>query len=1478
MRNLPQNLAFRLGLVVLLALTPAALVAVAQNMELRQQLLNDATRRVATHSETLAGQGREALAGTRHFVAGISRLPQMHSQDAQAVGELLRGVIRQSPGFMACTLYNMEGMPVASSRPDGGLADVRAQPWFQAVVRTQSCTPGENVTSRQGNLPLMLLGCPVRGENGSLGGVLCLVFDYGWFERLSGGLKLPPGGLAEVIDATGAVHARHPVPLNDDARSIPLAGAAARMARVLGGERVNEELGHDGVQRIYSYSPLTDQSGRELYVRVGIPVTAALEPARQSAQRSIAGLVLAGLVGLFGAALFARKSIIDPAHRIMTAARRLGQGELSHRINCTGTGELAQLAHGVDAMAASLETSTLALREAEQKVRLILENSVEGFFVSTVEGRFVEANQAHLRLLGYESLEAMQAEIVDVGRQVYARPGDREAILAALKRDGRVRGVEYEAFRRNGNVIWVSLSALALHDADGRFAGMQGFTVDITERKRAELEATRANERFLRVLDNQADVLFVADAETDVILYANRAALERVGMELLGRPCWAAMHGGCDQCRECPRKRLLDDTGQPAGACTHELREPVSGGWSLVRVQALRWVDGRMARLETVTDITAIKQAQEELRVTGDYLRGILDNAPLHIAIRDHESRFLVASRNMGGLGSPQGDVVGRTVDEVYPSAVAATVLREDREILATGKALSKVADLPGPAGPAQTLLLSKFPLLDAKGRPDKVCVIGTDISERVRLEREVLAAKDAAESASRAKSEFLARVSHEIRTPLNAIMGFSELAGMAEAERERQSALASLRQSGRVLLSLVNDLLDLSRVESGRLVLEQIPFSLPGLLRDVLEHPGMEAVTKGLHLDARLGEGVPAEVVGDPTRLSQILANLVGNALKFTHSGGVDVAVELDADAPPPAGSQKQVWLVFSVQDTGIGIPAQAQAQVFENFTQADSSTSRRYGGTGLGLAICRQLARSMGGDIDLESAPGRGSCFSVRLPFRSTAKAAKGAAQPEVEHELAPGEMLAAARSAQPRTLRVLLAEDTPANVIIAKSFLKRLGHEVRHAGNGLEALEHLEREDFDVVLMDVEMPDMDGLTATRQLRQGLAGERNRVVSVLAMTAHALDSFRTQCQEAGMDGFLAKPVSFQTLAEALAALPSVAEPGAGAGALSEPGAGPGAKPDAEPDAKPDAGPLAGSLAWLGASQPPGEKSSAGTLAAGSQPAEALVAPAAAFATTVEPGPAGQINAGRINVESPAISGAPAVLDAATAFAEPTASTGPAIPTGAREAAVAAAVDSHGPSEACLLAPQPHALADLPLALEQLGGQEELLGEVLEVYLADLPARRRRLAEALAEAVERGDASALHLAAHSLKGVSASVGACAASQAAYVLELLAQARVAASGPLPAAPLAAPLAASSVRPPVASSDESSIAPAVASGASPAARPASSVAAPARQPGASLVAPPASPTDAELRRALAELDETLAQTEAALIQARAEQLS
>jgi len=538
MRKLPQNLAFRLGLVILLALAPAALVAVAQNMELRGHLLGDATQRVRHLSEALAGQGRETLAGTRQFVAGISRLPQLQARDAASLGELLRGVIRQSPGYRACTLYDPSGALVASSREEGCLANVSGQSWFQAVQRSQSCSEAENITASQSKLPLMVMGCAVRGEQGNLAGVLCLTFDYGWFERLTGGLGLPSGALAEVIDSSGAIHARYPVPLNDDARQVPLAGAAARLDRVLGGEGIHKEAGHDGVLRIYSYSPLTRQQGRELFVRVGIPVTTALFPAQESARRSIIGLGLAGLVGLLGAAFFARKSIIAPAREILEATRRLGQGELSHRIQSTGSDELAQLAHGVDAMASSLESSTQALRQAEQKVRNILENSLEGYFVTTVAGRFMEGNAAHLRMFGYDTLDALEAEVTDIGRQVYVNPAatrtvevDRVDIGLAL--NDNPAGEALSDGRGDEKDICESIRTLVSYlPLSCEDLAPEVFCEDDLNRSMVQLENTEYD--LLKLIDQIADERSVfevsKDSSSDPVTCFNRMNGKTVGV------------------------------------------------------------------------------------------------------------------------------------------------------------------------------------------------------------------------------------------------------------------------------------------------------------------------------------------------------------------------------------------------------------------------------------------------------------------------------------------------------------------------------------------------------------------------------------------------------------------------------------------------------------------------------------------------------------------------------------------------------------------------------------------------------------------------------------------------------------------------------------------------------------------------------------------------------------------------------------
>ncbi len=1131
-QRLFHSLAARLALIVLVSLVPAVLAALSFSREARQHIQDEAGLLAQRQAEILAGRGREVLAGGRQALAGLTRLKAIHTLDQRRAIPVLRDVVLQSPDILTCNIFDPQGRLAATSATGGRPFSVQDRPWFQHVLGTLSCSRGEYLVSRNIGQSVLVLGCPVHDDSGRMTGVISLGLGLGWFQRTSGELRLPDGACVSLVTVGGEMIVHSQSLGEEHAKSIP--NLREMLASVAGGEALHTVRGEDGVPRLFAFARLADTPGAEIYAAVGIPLEKAYAEARAETAKSLVALFAAALVSLGGALLLSR-SILRPARAILEAARRLGAGELAHRIPERDSGDLAELtevAAGVNRMAGELEASTQALRAAEQRVRDILEQSVDGYFESTAEGRYREANPAMLRMMGYDSLEQLQAEVTDIGAQLYADPDDRARLLEILRREGRVRGYEYQVYRRNGVVYWVSMSVRALTDGQGNLAGMQGFATDVTERKTAELELARSNERFLAVLDNQSDAIFVADFETDVILFANKVVRGGMGSEVLGRPCWAAMRGGMDACSACPRARLLDEHGEPVGVLTREEHHPESGAWSLIRVQAIRWTDGRLARLETVTDITEIKRAQEELRAQGELIQGLLDHSPAHISIRDARGIFLAVSTDVPNIFDiPPGPIVGNHVSRYFPPETAAAVMEDDRAVLATGRPTTRAHALMTKDGTTRTYLVNTFPLLDKDGAADRVCSISTDITERARLERELLAAKEAAEKANHAKSEFLAKMSHEIRTPLNGIIGFTDLAKAASDDAERAQCLESLETSGRALLSLVNDLLDLSRAESGRLDVERIPFVLRAEVEAALTPVRAEAARKGLGLSVRVDEALPERLVGDPARLRQVLVNLTANAVKFTHRGGVSlelapVTAQSPARAKIPADPALRHRVLLCVRDTGIGIPEGAQATVFENFTQADSSTTRKYGGTGLGLAICRQLTRLMGGEIWLESAPGQGSSFYVSLPFGEAPAPASSAQGPGGAGPQPPGAA---------RPLAVLLAEDTPANAFIAKAYLKRLGHAADHVFTGREALAKLAERPYDLVLMDLEMPDMDGLEATRRLRAGEAGEANRVVPVLAMTAHALTSYREQCAQAGMDGFVAKPVTFGELAEAL-------------------------------------------------------------------------------------------------------------------------------------------------------------------------------------------------------------------------------------------------------------------------------------------------------------------------------------------------------
>jgi signal transduction histidine kinase/ligand-binding sensor domain-containing protein/DNA-binding response OmpR family regulator len=390
-------------------------------------------------------------------------------------------------------------------------------------------------------------------------------------------------------------------------------------------------------------------------------------------------------------------------------------------------------------------------------------------------------------------------------------------------------------------------------------------------------------------------------------------------------------------------------------------------------------------------------------------------------------------------------------------------------------------------------------------------------VTERTR---ELQEEKARAVEASRAKGEFLAHMSHEIRTPLNAVLGMTSVLLGAPLPAKEREQVETIRRSGEALLAVINDILDVSKIEAGALDVEIIPFRLRDCLDEALAIVQPKAAAQGLSLSCHVGAGVPAAIESDPARLRQILVNLLDNAVKFTRHGEVRLEVEAGA------AGEEGIELRLAVRDSGIGIPADRLGRLFQPFSQADSSTTRVYGGTGLGLAISRYLAELLGGSMWVASVPGRGSTFTFTLRCRPAELPAGRPASVLADDPAGPP-------LAESLPLRILVAEDNSINQKVALLMLERLGYRADVAGDGFEVLAALERQSYSVVLMDIQMPEMDGLEATRRIRSDLPAERQP--RIIAMTANVLQQYRDACLEAGMDDFLGKPVLFPDLRAAL-------------------------------------------------------------------------------------------------------------------------------------------------------------------------------------------------------------------------------------------------------------------------------------------------------------------------------------------------------
>lgn len=695
----------------------------------------------------------------------------------------------------------------------------------------------------------------------------------------------------------------------------------------------------------------------------------------------------------------------------------------------------------------------------------------------------------------------------------------------------------------------------------------------------------------------------------------------------------------------------------------HLQRRP---GGRVIQINERRTENGSV--VATYTDLTELMRAEQALRDSEERLRAFYNNSPFEIYLKDTHGRYAMVNRQLEKMHGLSGDaIIGKTSHDIYPTDLADAVTRHDRAVIESGKVISDEYEVPLIDG-IHIMVTEKFPVPSAEGGIAGIGAISIDITERKEKERELAdlvekleVARDEAEAANQAKSAFLATMSHEIRTPMNSVVGMTSLLLDTEQTPEQREFTEIIRNSSDALLTIINDILDFSKIEAGKLELERQEFGLRDCVQGALDLLAGKAAEKGLELAYVFAPDTPEAVVGDISRLRQILVNLLNNALKFTEEGEVVVSIncETQQTSQSPTGDQT---LHFSVRDTGIGIPSDRMNRLFQAFSQVDASISRRHGGTGLGLAICKRLSELMGGTMWVESTEGEGSEFHFTIRVGEVASTEYDYLH-EIQPQLRMKHMLvvesnptnqsilsqqAMAWGLQPRLtasaeealdwvrggehfdivvveknmpdmdgarlcrairelhdtealpiilvaplgghnsgtnetyfdallskpikpsqffdilvdissgkqvtrrmqetesvssfdadmgkrypLRILLTEDNVNNQKLALLVLGRLGYRADVAGNGIEALDALRRQAYDLVLMDVQMPDMDGLEATREIRR-LWSEKHRPW-IVAMTANAMQGDREMCLQAGMNDYVTKPIRLENVIASL-------------------------------------------------------------------------------------------------------------------------------------------------------------------------------------------------------------------------------------------------------------------------------------------------------------------------------------------------------
>jgi PAS domain S-box-containing protein len=960
----------------------------------------------------------------------------------------------------------------------------------------------------------------INKPTGAFGGVAVVSISGHYFSEFYSRLDLGQNGLVSLVGLDRVVRAgfeRGQVTFGSKLENIDLWSEA-------GANRAGTFISNaDGISRLYGYRTLKDF---QIMIVVGTAETDVLARVNVRAYQA-AAISLTILILLASFALI----------RVLTRARE----------------------------------RAMSLAESEAQLSATFNDAGIGMTRIALDGRYVATNPKFCQIVGYSANELLARTPL-----LITFSEDQRRVLE--ERNKLLRGEtdsvasEQRYLHKGGQLVWTNVTSSVVRDPDGAPIHILSVVEDISARKRAEAAIAESRARLSHALTGSSVVIWEHDlstghlylsAEASVILGGPNVESHLSASELLdtlhpeditrakaafnaflagetsefrlqhrlkagnGEWIWVETSGGATERDN--NDRVLKITG---------ISTNITG---LKRIQSTlektqhaleQRVAERTAELAHVNEELKTKvavQAATEIRLNEQLERVRVSEATSRLlASIVEQTRDAILARNMEGkiitwnaaatelFGYRSDEAIGQPVGTLHQSTFSQEECRTELERIRAGQRVDEETLRVDRDGNKIDVWITTTPLFDVQGQQVGEVSVLRDISERKRQERETAEARAAAESANRAKGEFLANMSHEIRTPMNGVLGMIELVLGTELTTEQREHLLLANASGKAMLEVINDVLDFSKIEAGRLDIDAIDFAPVDCVAEVGRMLGLAARQKGLTLQWRATSNVPKRVIGDPGRVRQILVNLVGNAIKFTAHGSIEIllgASEL---------TDQSALLSIAVQDSGIGIPPEKQRTIFEAFTQADSGTSRRYGGTGLGLAITARLAGLMGGKVWVESTIGKGSTFIVTLRCALSSTSATPMDPFAIEQQTEDANALPTI----PRL--ILLAEDNTVNQRVASRMIERIGHRVVVAGDGMQALTALGESRFDLVLMDMQMPVMDGLEATQAIR---AREKGTRIPIVALTANALSSDRAQCLAAGMDDYLSKPFDLAKL-----------------------------------------------------------------------------------------------------------------------------------------------------------------------------------------------------------------------------------------------------------------------------------------------------------------------------------------------------------